>query len=77
MAAADLDRSAFVKLATEIQPDKHLTLYVSRRDEDLLASRYLFNNESRGRGRSRGNCSAGNDTIDVSQVSRDALGHTY
>lgn len=79
LAAPDVDRDAFVEIAKRIaQPVNRLTLYVSSSDQALLVSHKLFHTQPRA-GESSGQpiILAGMDTIDVSGVPTDTLGHSY
>ena len=79
LAAPDVDRTAFTKLVAQIRkPQSRITLYVSERDQALVASHMLFHTELRaGEGGSGSLVMPGVDTIDVSGLSMDALGHSY
>ncbi len=79
LAAPDVDRDAFTKLVAQIQkPANRITLYVSERDQALAASHLLFHKERRaGEGGPNVVMMAGIDTVDVSRISVDALGHSY
>jgi esterase/lipase superfamily enzyme len=79
LAAPDVDRAAFVSLVSQIRaPKGGITLYVSDRDQALAASHLLFHKEPRaGEGGTNAVMMDGVDTIDVSRISMDALGHSY
>jgi esterase/lipase superfamily enzyme len=74
-----VDRDVFMKQITAIQkPQNKLTLYVSANDQALEASHLLFHKEPRaGEGGRDSIVMEGLDTVDVSQLSADALGHSY
>jgi esterase/lipase superfamily enzyme len=78
-AAPDVDRDVFIKsMAQILKPQTKITLYVSQHDQALSASRFLFHKELRaGEGGSDPIVLPGMDTVDVSQISVDALGHSY
>jgi esterase/lipase superfamily enzyme len=78
-AAPDVDRDVFMNLAAQIhKPQSKITLYVSERDQALVASHLLFHKEPRaGEGGSNTIVMQGLDTVDVSKLSMDALGHSY
>ena len=78
-AAPDVDRDVFMNLAAQIhKPQSKITLYVSERDQALVASHVLFHKEPRaGEGGSNTIVMQGLDTVDVSKLSMDALGHSY
>lgn len=78
-AAPDVDRDVFVSSIAQIRkPQTKITLYVSRHDQALAASHLLFHKEHRaGEGGSDSIVVTGMDTVDVSQLSADALGHSY
>jgi esterase/lipase superfamily enzyme len=78
-AAPDVDRDAFIKWIGEIRkPQTKITLYVSQHDQALAASHLLFHKELRaGEGGTDSIVLSGMDTVDVSQLSTDALGHSY
>jgi esterase/lipase superfamily enzyme len=79
LAAPDVDRDVFMKLVAQIQkPQDKITLYVSTHDQALAASHALFHKEPRaGEGGTYAIVMPGLDTVDVSQLSMDALGHSY
>lgn len=79
IAAPDVDRDFFVQQVNLIRkPQTKITLYVSQHDQALAASHLLFHTEERaGEGGSSSVVMAGMDTIDVSNLSTDALGHSY
>jgi len=79
LAAPDVDRETFTKLVAQIRkPRSRITLYVSDRDQALVASHRLFHTEPRaGEGGSNALVMPGVDTVDVSKQSMDALGHSY
>ncbi|HTB97298.1 MAG TPA: alpha/beta hydrolase [Terracidiphilus sp.] len=79
LAAPDVDRDEFTRLVSQIQkPRRKFTLYVSAHDQALEASYLLFHREMRaGEGGSNAIVLPGLDTVDVSQLSSDALGHSY
>jgi esterase/lipase superfamily enzyme len=79
LAAPDVDKNAFINWVGQIKLAKSsVALYVSDRDQALLASRLLFNSQERaGVGGTHAIVIPGMDTIDVSKVSMDALGHSY
>lgn len=79
LAAPDVDRDMFMKQVVAIQkPQNKLTLYVSAHDQALVASHVLFHKEPRaGEGGRDSIVMEGLDTVDVSQLSADALGHSY
>lgn len=78
-AAPDVDRDVFVNAIAQIRkPQTKITLYVSQHDQALNASHFLFHKELRaGEGGSHTIVLPGMDTVDVSQISADALGHSY
>jgi esterase/lipase superfamily enzyme len=78
-AAPDVDRDVFMQLAAQIhRPQNKVTLYVSEHDQALAASHLLFHKEPRaGEAGSDTIVMAGVDTVDVSKLSMDALGHSY
>ncbi len=78
-AAPDVDRDVFMKQITEIRkPQTEITLYVSQHDQALAASHLLFHKVLRaGEGGSDSIVMPGMDTVDVSKLSTDALGHSY
>lgn len=79
LAAPDVDDDVFTKWVMQIKKaNTPVTLYVSDRDQALLISHTFFNSQPRaGQGGSNALVIPGVDTIDVSKVSMDALGHTY
>jgi esterase/lipase superfamily enzyme len=79
LAAPDVDRDTFMKLVAQIRkPQSRITLYVSDRDQALIVSHRLFHVEPRaGEGGSNSLVMPGVDTVDVSRLSMDALGHSY
>jgi esterase/lipase superfamily enzyme len=79
LAAPDVDRGTFMNLVAQIRkPRSRITLYVSDRDQALVASHRLFHTEPRaGEGGSHSLVMPGVDTVDVSRLSMDALGHSY
>ena len=79
LAAPDVDKNSFINWVGQIKSAKSpVTLYVSGRDQALLASHLLFNSQERaGVGGTHAIVIPGVDTIDVSKVSMDALGHSY
>jgi esterase/lipase superfamily enzyme len=78
-AAPDVDRDVFMQLAAQIHnPQNKVTLYVSEHDQALAASHLLFHKEPRaGEAGSDTIVMQGLDTVDVSKLSMDALGHSY
>ena len=79
-AAPDVDRDVFVKLITQIRKptNSSIALYVSQQDQALAASHLLFHKGQRaGEGGSQSVIMSGVDTVDVSGVNMDALGHSY
>ena len=78
-AAPDVDRDVFISSIAKIRkPQTKITLYVSQYDQALAASHLLFHKELRaGEGGSYSIVLPGMDTVDVSQISADALGHSY
>ncbi|MGA3127407.1 MAG: alpha/beta hydrolase [Candidatus Korobacteraceae bacterium] len=79
-AAPDVDRDDFMKLIAQIQKptNSSIALYVSQQDQALAASHLLFHKEQRaGEGGVQSVVMAGVDTVDVSNISTDALGHSY
>lgn len=78
-AAPDVDRDVFMKLAAQIHnPQNKVTLYVSEHDQALAASHLLFHKQPRaGEAGSDTIVMQGLDTVDVSKLSMDALGHSY
>lgn len=78
-AAPDVDRDAFIKWIGEIhKPQTNISLYVSQHDQALAASHLLFHKQLRaGEGGKDAIVLSGMDTIDVSDLSTDALGHSY
>lgn len=79
LAAPDVDRESFTKIAKQISnPANRLTLYVSGSDQALLISHKLFHTQPRaGESGSAPIILPGLDTIDVTAVSTDTLGHSY
>ncbi|HEX3894221.1 MAG TPA: alpha/beta hydrolase [Terracidiphilus sp.] len=79
LAAPDVDRDLFMNLVAAIhKPQSKITLYVSEHDQALAASHLLFHKEPRaGEGGSDTIVMQGLDTVDVSKLSMDALGHSY
>jgi esterase/lipase superfamily enzyme len=79
LAAPDVDRATFTTLIAQIRkPRSRITLYVSDRDQALTASHRLFHMAARaGEGGSQSLVMPGVDTVDVSKLSMDALGHSY
>jgi esterase/lipase superfamily enzyme len=79
LAAPDVDRDVFMKLVARIHnPQNNITLYVSERDQALAASHLLFHKEPRaGEGGTDTIVMPGLDTVDVTKLSMDALGHSY
>lgn len=78
-AAPDVDRDLFISSIAKIRkPQTKITLYVSQHDQALTASHLLFHKELRaGEGGNDSIVLPGMDTVDVSQLSADALGHSY
>jgi esterase/lipase superfamily enzyme len=78
-AAPDVDRDVFMQSVGQIQKSQSkITLYVSEHDQALAASHLLFHKEPRaGEGGSDTIVMPGLDTVDVSKLSMDALGHSY
>jgi esterase/lipase superfamily enzyme len=78
-AAPDVDRDVFISSIARIRkPQTKITLYVSQHDQALTASHLLFHKELRaGEGGGDSIVLPGMDTVDVSQISADALGHSY
>jgi len=79
-AAPDVDQDDFKKLIAQIQKptNANIALYVSQKDQALVASHLLFHKEPRaGEGGSQSVVMPGMDTIDVSNLNMDALGHSY
>ncbi len=78
-AAPDVDRDVFMNLVAQIhKPQSMITLYVSEHDQALVASHVLFHKQPRaGEGGSDTIVMQGLDTVDVSKLSMDALGHSY
>ena len=78
-AAPDIDRDVFINSISQIRkPQTRITLYVSQNDQALIASHLLFHKELRaGEGGSSAIVLPGMDTVDVSKLSADALGHSY
>lgn len=78
-AAPDVDADVFISSVAEIRkPRTKITLYVSDRDQALAASHLLFHKNVRaGEGGSHSIVLRGMDTVDVSRLSADALGHGY
>ena len=78
-AAPDVDRNMFISSIAQIRkPQTRITLYVSQHDQALTASHLLFHKELRaGEGGSSSIVLPKMDTVDVSQLSADALGHSY
>ncbi len=79
IAAPDVDRDFFVQQVNQIRkPQTKITLYVSQHDQALAVSHLLFHKEPRaGEGGSESVVLQGMDTVDVSSLSTDALGHSY
>ena len=78
-AAPDVDRDVFISAIDQIRkPQTKITLYVSQHDQALTASHLLFHKELRaGEGGKYSIVLPGMDTVDVSQLSADAIGHSY
>ena len=78
-AAPDVDRDVFVQEVGQIHSSQSkITLYVSEHDQALAASHLLFHKEPRaGEAGSDTIVMQGLDTVDVSKLSTDALGHSY
>ena len=78
-AAPDVDRDVFISSIARIRkPQTKIMLYVSEHDQALTASHLLFHKELRaGEGGDDSIVLPGMDTVDVSQISADALGHSY
>lgn len=78
-AAPDVDPDVFISSVAQIRkPRTRVTLYVSDRDQALAASHLLFHRNIRaGEGGSHSIVLPGMDTVDVSRLSADALGHSY
>jgi esterase/lipase superfamily enzyme len=78
-AAPDVDRDLFIRSIAQIRkPQTKITLYVSQHDQALAASHLLFHKEHRaGEGGGDSIILPGMDTVDVSRLSADALGHSY
>jgi len=78
-AAPDVDRDSFMQLVQQIhRPQNKVTLYVSEHDQALAASHLLFHKEPRaGEAGTDTIVMPGLDTVDVSKLSMDALGHSY
>jgi esterase/lipase superfamily enzyme len=78
-AAPDVDRDVFTQTVQQIhKTQSKITLYVSEHDQALAASHLLFHKEPRaGEGGSDTIVMQGLDTVDVSKLSTDALGHSY
>jgi esterase/lipase superfamily enzyme len=78
-AAPDVPKADFENLTRNISTGSpHLTLYVSAHDQALLLSRYFHHGETRaGESGNPPLLLAGLDTVDVSRVSSELLGHTY
>jgi esterase/lipase superfamily enzyme len=79
-AAPDVDRDVFISMMQQIlKPAKSsVALYVSEHDQALAASHALYHAQHRaGEGGSQSVVIQGMDTIDVSAISTDALGHSY
>lgn len=78
-AAPDVDRDAFISSIAQIRkPQTKITLYVSQHDQALLISHKLFHKQPRaGEGGGDSIVLPGMDTVDVSLLSADALGHSY
>ncbi len=79
LAAPDVDRATFTTQVAQIGKNRsRITLYVSDRDQALIASHRLFHMAPRaGEGGSNSLVMPGIDTVDVSRLSMDALGHSY
>jgi esterase/lipase superfamily enzyme len=79
LAAPDVDRGTFTNQVSQIRKFRsRITLYVSDRDQALVASHRLFHMAPRaGEGGSNALVMPGVDTVDVSKQSMDALGHSY
>lgn len=79
LAAPDVDRVTFTSQVAQIRKlQSRVTLYVSDRDQALIASHRLFHMAPRaGEGGSNSLVMPGVDTVDVSRLSMDALGHSY
>jgi esterase/lipase superfamily enzyme len=78
-AAPDVDRDQFMQQVGQIHNSQSkITLYVSQHDQALAASHLLFHKEPRaGEGGTDTIVMPGLDTVDVSKLSMDALGHSY
>lgn len=79
LAAPDVDRRTFTNQVAQIRKLRsRITLYVSDRDQALVASHRLFHRAARaGEGGDNALVLPGVDTVDVSRLSMDALGHSY
>ena len=79
LAAPDVDRNVFIQQVSQIRkPGSMITLYVSQHDQALEASYLLFHSQLRaGEGGTHAIVMDGVDTVDVSKLSMDALGHSY
>lgn len=78
-AAPDVDAGLFAEMAETIRPlAKRLTLYASENDWALEASRKLHGNAPRA-GQAGADLLEGTefDTVDMSDLGEDMLGHTY
>ena len=78
-AAPDVDRDQFMQQVGQIHSaQSKITLYVSEHDQALAASHLLFHKEPRaGEAGTDTIVMPGLDTVDVSKLSMDALGHSY
>ncbi len=78
-AAPDVDTDVFISSVAQIRkPRTQITLYVSDHDQALAASHLLFHKAYRaGEGGSHSIVLPNMDTVDVSHLSADALGHSY
>lgn len=78
MAAADMKRDDFVQnVNTLLKFAPHLTMYISKHDHALALSRYFHHGETRVGDANPVLVVKGLDTIDISQVDYDYIGHSY
>jgi esterase/lipase superfamily enzyme len=78
LAAPDIDKEVFASLAQKvIEQSQRVTLYSSSNDEALVASKKVHGYPRLGDSTSPIFIYPGIDTVDVSTVKTDFLGHSY
>ena len=78
LTAPDVDRDIFVQLVrSAITTVSRVTLYASSRDKALTASRRFHDDARAGEGGARILLMSAIDSVDVSAVSTDFIGHSY